>query len=231
MLLHTTLLLKTLGESNTARILSSSSLCLQRIQHLFLSSFLCHSSQADTPGGSILKKTFLACMKFTLTMWLGRHQWQPPPHQLHWWKPEPGRRWPSCRWLWEACGRSSARCFSGASSPSSRGGSPPASSPRPSSASSTISISWRHSVAGPAVAAQRVLCGGRRRPRRWLCSATPPLPSFLPPTTALVTDHIISAPGSAPSASSTDDSLNPLSLFLLHPLPFFYFEIKISKPW
>uniref|UniRef100_G3P7I6 Transmembrane protein 161B n=1 Tax=Gasterosteus aculeatus aculeatus TaxID=481459 RepID=G3P7I6_GASAC len=68
MLLHTTLLLKTLGESNTARILSSSSLCLQRIQHLFLSSFLCHSSQADTPGGSILKKTFLACMKFTLTM-------------------------------------------------------------------------------------------------------------------------------------------------------------------
>ena len=74
-LLHTTLLLKTLGESCGAQWFSSFKdyFCIflpRRLISLPLLALL----QVDTPGGSLLKKTCLAPTTWTLTQWWGRHQ-------------------------------------------------------------------------------------------------------------------------------------------------------------
>lgn len=134
MLLHTTLLLKTLGEPPTR------SWEFPTISPCPHSPFLPVLWQEDTPGGSIPWKTHLAFMKF-MTLYSGRRRGRPLLRLQR-----PGCRWPSSRWPWEACGLFSAPCSSGASSLSLRGGSRPASSPPHSSAFSTTSISWQHNI-------------------------------------------------------------------------------------
>lgn len=196
MLLHTTLLLKTLGEPPTRSWECST---ISPCPH---SPFLPVLWQEDTPGGSIPWKTHLAFMKWKTLYW-GRRRGRP---LLRWQRP--GCRWPSSRWPWGACGLFSAPCSSGASSRSLRGGSRPASSPPHSSAFSTTSISWQHNISSPAVTPGP--------PQLTVFSVCPGMTDWgvteacwwhCPSSTMTV--YTIGAPGSAFSASSTDD------LFLL----------------
>ena len=151
MLLHTTLLLKTLGEPRSPSVdFPCSSLPLYFFKnniYIFFNS-LSVFLQEDTPGGSTLWTSHLAPMNWTLTLYSGRGRGR---GQAQLPLQSPVRQWPNCRSLWEACGLFSAPCSSGAFSPSLRGGSPPASSPPHFSAFSTTSISWQHSIHSLAV--------------------------------------------------------------------------------
>lgn len=191
MLLHTTLLLKTLGEPRTSLGFPRFSLPSSFLFSFFFLCFLPVLLQEDTPGGSIPWTTRLAPMKWTLTLYSGRRLRGRAQLPLQ----SPARQWPSSLSLWEACGLFSALCSSGASSPSLLGGSPPASSPPHSSASSTTSISWQHSVRSPVVS----LCPG-------LTDWGPAGLCWWHCPSSTMTFSTIRAPDSTFSASSSDDS-------------------------
>ncbi len=130
MLLHTTLLLKTLGECIEV-LLDTFSIAPVG----FLEFFSCFNPQVDTPGWFTPKRICRVCQMRTRAL----PRWDKA-------RCRPLKRWPSCRLLSGGWGLFSPPCFFEGSYPSSLGGLPHACSPPLSSASSTTSIWWLHSI-------------------------------------------------------------------------------------